>query len=109
MGIYHENTQGTPQGGNLSPLLSTNIMLNEFDKELTKLGLRFTGYADDCIIAVSSEAADKRVMYSVSHYIEQKLGLKVNMTKTKITRPNKLKYLGFGFYKNTKSQHELVL
>lgn len=103
MGVYHESTQGTPQGGNLSPLLS-NIMLNELDKELTKRGLRFTRYADDCIIAVSSEAAAKRVMYSVSRYIEQKLGLKVNMTKTKITRPNKLKYLGFGFYKNIKSQ-----
>ena len=38
---------GTPQGGNLSPLLS-NIMLNELDKELTERGLNFVRYADDC-------------------------------------------------------------
>ena len=90
--------QGTPQGGNLSPLLS-NIMLNELDKELEARGLIFTRYADDCIILVRSEAAAKRVMYSITSWIERKLGLKVNATKTKITRPSKLKYLGFGFVK----------
>ncbi|TVX06244.1 maturase, partial [Streptococcus pneumoniae] len=63
-----------------SPLLS-NIMLNELDKELEKRGLRFVRYADDCVITVGSEAASKRVMYSVSRFIEKRLGLKVNMTK----------------------------
>ncbi|MDS4356912.1 reverse transcriptase domain-containing protein, partial [Streptococcus pneumoniae] len=78
-----------------------NIMLNELDKELEKRGLRFVRYADDCVITVGSEAAAKRVMYSVNRFIEKRLGLKVNMTKTKITRPRELKYLGFGFWKSS--------
>jgi group II intron reverse transcriptase/maturase len=98
-GRYEETKLGTPQGGNLSPLLS-NIMLNQLDKELEARGLRFTRYADDCVILVKSGAAAKRVMYSITDFIERKLGLKVNMTKTRITRPNKLKYLGFGFWKD---------
>ena len=97
-GKYEPTELGAPQGGNLSPLLS-NIMLNELDKELEARGLRFTRYADDCVIAVGSEASAKRVMFSITSWIERKLGLKVNATKTKITRPGKLKYLGFGFYK----------
>ena len=101
-GQRHKTLVGTPQGGNLSPLLS-NVMLNELDKELEKRGLRFVRYADDCVITVGSEAAAKRVMYSVSRFIEKRLGLKVNMTKTKtkITRPRELKYLGFGFWKSS--------
>ncbi|SNN55930.1 reverse transcriptase/maturase, group FT II introns [Streptococcus pneumoniae] len=99
-GQRYKTLVGTPQGGNLSPLLS-NIMLNELDKELEKRGLRFVRYADDCVITVGSEAASKRVMYSVSRFIEKRLGLKVNMTKTKITRPRELKYLGFGFWKSS--------
>ncbi|HGP8399387.1 TPA: group II intron reverse transcriptase/maturase, partial [Streptococcus pneumoniae] len=99
-GQRYKTLVGTPQGGNLSPLLS-NIMLNELDKELEKRGLRFVRYADDCVITVGSEAAAKRVMYSVSRFIEKRLGLKVNMTKTKITRPRELKYLGFGFWKSS--------
>ena len=99
---YEETKLGTPQGGNLSPLLS-NIMLNELDKELEARGLRFTRYADDCVIAVRSEASAKRVMRSITDWIQRKLGLKVNMTKTRIARPQKLKYLGFGFYKDSKA------
>lgn len=91
-GQRHKTLVGTPQGGNLSPLLS-NIMLNELDKELESRGLRFVRYADDCVITVVSEAAAKRVMHSISRYIEKRLGLKVNMTKTKIVRPSKLKKL----------------
>ena len=98
-GLYEATELGTPQGGNLSPLLS-NIMLNELDKELERRGLRFTRYADDCVIVVGSEASAKRVMYSITSWIERKLGLKVNATKTQITRPTKLKYLGFGFWKS---------
>ncbi len=89
---------GTPQGGNLSPILS-NIMLNELDRELEARGLNFVRYADDCIIAVGSSAAANRVMNSIVKWIERKLGLKVNMTKTKVTKPSRLKYLGFGFVK----------
>ena len=102
-GRYEKTEQGTPQGGNLSPLLS-NIMLNELDKELEKRGLRFVRYADDCVIAVRSETSAKRVMYSITDWIERKLGLKVNAEKTHITRPSNLKYLGFGFYKDSKTK-----
>nr|WP_270399208.1 group II intron reverse transcriptase/maturase [Longicatena caecimuris] len=91
-GKYEKSEKGTPQGGNLSPLLS-NIILNELDKELESRGLHFTRYADDCVIAVKSRASANRVMYTITKWIEHKLGLKVNATKTHITRPNKLKYL----------------
>ena len=96
-GVVSPTKVGTPQGGNLSPLLS-NIMLNELDKELEKRGLRFTRYADDCIIVVKSEKAANRVMESITKFIEKKLGLKVNVEKSKVARPNDIKYLGFGFY-----------
>ena len=96
-GVISPTKIGTPQGGNLSPLLS-NIMLNELDKELEKRGLRFTRYADDCIIVVKSEKAANRVMESITKFIEKKLGLKVNVTKSKVAGPTDIKYLGFGFY-----------
>lgn len=102
-GKYKATTKGTPQGGNLSPLLS-NIILNELDKELENRGLNFVRYADDCIITVKSRASANRVMHSITKWIESKLQLKVNATKSKVTRPTKLKYLGFGFYFNGKDQ-----
>ena len=95
-GGYEETTTGTAQGGNLSPLLS-NIMLNELDQELEARGHLFVRYADDCVIAVKSSAAASRVMHTITRWIEKRLGLKVNMSKTKITKPTGLKYLGFGF------------
>ena len=97
-GKYEPTDVGTPQGGNLSPLLS-NIMLNELDYELDHRHLNFVRYADDVVIVLKSKAAATRVMYSVTSWIERKLGLKVNATKTKVTPPSKLKYLGFGFWK----------
>lgn len=97
-GIIQETKKGTPQGGNLSPSLS-NIMLNELDIELEKRGLNFVRYADDCLIMVKSEKAANRVMESITTFITRKLGLKVNVEKSKIARPNEIKYLGFGFYK----------
>jgi group II intron reverse transcriptase/maturase len=100
---YKESVIGTPQGGNLSPLLA-NIMLNELDKEMEQRGLNFVRYADDCIIMVGSEMSAKRVMRNLSKFIEEKLGLKVNMTKSKVDRPSGLKYLGFGFYFDSKAQ-----
>lgn len=102
---YKETIIGTPQGGNLSPLLS-NIMLNELDKELESRNLRFVRYADDCIIMVKSEMAARRVMRSVTKYIEEKLGLIVNTTKSKITKPYNpdMKFLGFGFFKDYQSK-----
>ena len=97
-GVLTETKKGTPQGGNLSPLLS-NIMLNELDKELDKRGLKYVRYADDCLIMVKSEKAANRVMESITTFITKKLGLIVNVEKSKVARPNQIKYLGFGFYK----------
>ena len=97
-GVITETKKGTPQGGNLSPLLS-NIMLNELDKELDKRGLKYVRYADDCLIMVKSEKAANRVMESITRFITKKLGLIVNVEKSKVARPNQIKYLGFGFYK----------
>ncbi|MBD5187926.1 MAG: group II intron reverse transcriptase/maturase [Bacteroidales bacterium] len=102
-GMYEATELGTPQGGNLSPLLS-NVMLNELDKELVNRGLRYVRYADDCVIAVGSSASANRVMHTITKWIEQKLGLKVNATKTHVCRPSKLKYLGFGFYKSPQTK-----
>ncbi len=96
-GVVMETEEGTPQGGNLSPLLS-NIMLNELDKELTKRGLKFCRYADDCNIYVKSRKAAERVMTSITRFIEEKLKLKVNKDKSAVERPWKLKFLGFSFY-----------
>ena len=99
---YKESVIGTPQGGNLSPLLA-NIMLNELDKEMEQRGLNFVRYADDSIIMVGSEMSAKRVMRNLTKFIEEKLGLKVNMAKSKVDRPSGLKYLGFGFYYDSKA------
>lgn len=106
-GMYEATELGTPQYGNLSLLLS-NVMLNELDKELVRRGLRYVRYADDCVIAVSSEASAKRVMHSIIKWIERVLGLKVNATKTHVCRPSKLKYLGFGFYKSPQTKQWTV-
>ena len=97
-GEFEETTVGTPQGGNLSPLLS-NIYLNELDKELERRGLHFARYADDCVIFIKTEFSAERVMRNIVTFIETKLKLKVNAEKTHITRPTKLKYLGFSFTK----------
>jgi RNA-directed DNA polymerase len=101
-GNYEETPDGTPQGGNLSPLLS-NIMLNELDKELERRGLRFVRYADDALIFVKSEKAANRVMKTIVRFIERKLGLIVNAEKSKVYRPKELKFLGFGYYYDFKT------
>ncbi|MEH7419251.1 group II intron reverse transcriptase/maturase [Neobacillus drentensis] len=102
-GKYEETPVGTPQGGNLSPLLS-NIMLNELDKELESRGLQFVRYADDALIFVKSEKAANRVMESIVRFIEIKLGLIVNIEKSEISRPKDLKFLGFGYYYDSKNE-----
>ena len=96
-GEYEDTIVGTPQGGNISPLMA-NIMLNELDKELEARGLDFVRYADDLIIMVGSRQAADRVMKSVTRFIEEKLGLEVNAEKSKVDKPKGIKYLGFGFY-----------
>lgn len=97
---YEDTIVGTPQGGNISPLLA-NIMLNELDKELEARGLSFVRYADDLIIMVGSRQAAERVMRSVTRFIEERLGLKVNAEKSRVDKPKGIKYLGFGFYYDT--------
>jgi len=95
-GLSQQRFQGTPQGSPLSPLLS-NIILNELDKELTKRGLRFVRYADDCSIFVKSKRAASRVQRNVTKFIEIKLHLQVNQQKTSICRPVNYFVLGYGF------------
>lgn len=85
---------GTPQGGNLSPILS-NIYLDQLDKELERRGHRFVRYADDCNIYVKSRKAGDRVMKSVTTFLEKKLKLTVNREKSKVGTPTKQKFLGF--------------
>lgn len=73
-------------------------MLNELDKEMEQRGLDFVRYADDLIIMVGSRQAADRVMKSIIRFIEEKLGLTVNVEKSKVDKPKGIKYLGFGFY-----------
>jgi RNA-directed DNA polymerase len=101
-GLVQPTEEGTPQGGPLSPLLS-NIMLDDFDKELEKRGLRFARYADDCNIYVRTEIAGQRVMKSVVKYLTTKLKLKVNEQKSAVARPWERKFLGFTFGKEKES------
>lgn len=96
-GVFEKTEKGTPQGGNISPILS-NIMLNELDKELESRGLQFVRYADDCVIFTKSKKSAQRVMESITRFIEKKLRLKVNKDKSKVDRPWRIKYLGFSFY-----------
>lgn len=95
-GLVNPVDEGTPQGGPLSPLLS-NIVLDEFDRELERRGLRFARYADDSNIYVRSRRAGERVMESLRRFITTKLKLKVNEQKSAVARPWKRKFLGFSF------------
>jgi group II intron reverse transcriptase/maturase len=93
-GVAVSNDEGVPQGGPLSPLLS-NVVLDELDWELAQRGHRFVRYADDANIYVQSERAGKRVMASVTDFIERRLRLKVNAAKSAVARPEERHFLGF--------------
>ena len=95
-GLVNSVEEGTPQGGPLSPLLS-NIVLDEFDRELERRGLRFARYADDSNIYVRSKRAGERVMDSLKRFLAMKLKLKVNEQKSAVARPGARKFLGFSF------------
>jgi RNA-directed DNA polymerase len=95
-GLVNPVEEGTPQGGPLSPMLS-NIVLDEFDRELERRGLRFARYADDCNIYVRSRRAGERVMESVTRFVTVRLKLKVNQQKSAVARPWERKFLGFSF------------
>ncbi len=96
-GVKRAVTEGTPQGGPLSPILS-NIVLDELDKELESRGLRFVRYADDISIFVGSQRAAERVLAGITAWIESRLKLRVNREKSGIRRPSKGQLLGFGFW-----------
>ena len=93
-GLTKVSTQGTPQGGPLSPLLS-NILLNDLDKELESREHKFCRYADDCNIYVHTQRAGERVKESVTLFLSNKLKLKVNEAKSAVERPWKRKFLGY--------------
>lgn len=102
-GVVTRTEEGSPQGGNLSPLLS-NIYLTAFDRELERRGHKFVRYADDVNIYVKSQRAAERVLASSRRFLEAKLKLKVNETKSKAGSPLKLKFLGFALRSTKKGQ-----
>ena len=93
-GLFEESREGTPQGGPLSPLLS-NLVLDELDRELERRRHRFVRYADDCNIYVRSEKAGRRVMQSLTRFIEERLKLQINAEKSAVARPWHRSFLGF--------------
>ena len=93
-GLTEPRTEGTPQGGPLSPLLS-NILLDDLDKELERRGHAFCRYADDCNIYVGSQRAGERVLQSLTQYLRDQLKLTVNRQKSAVDRPWRRKFLGF--------------
>lgn len=102
-GLMEPRTEGTPQGGPLSPLLS-NILLDDLDKELEKRRHAFCRYADDCNIYVGSQRAGQRVMESLTRYLREKLKLKVNPNKSAVDRPWNRKFLGFSLTQQKESR-----
>lgn len=93
-GVVSPRTEGTPQGGPLSPVLS-NILLDDLDKELERRGHRFARYADDCNVYVKSQAAGERVLASLERFVSARLRLKVNRAKSAVARPWERKFLGY--------------
>jgi RNA-directed DNA polymerase len=105
-GLVSPRSEGTPQGGPLSPLLS-NILLDELDKELERRGHRFVRYADDCNIYVRSQRGGERVLASVERFLQDRLRLKVNRDKSAVDRPWNRKFLGYTF--TTRFQAQLKI
>jgi len=95
-GLVHATEEGTPQGSPLSPLLS-NVMLDDLDRELDRRGHQFVRFADDTMIYVRSRRAARRVMESITQYVEQRLKLKVNRQKSAVALAKKRFFLSFGF------------
>lgn len=93
-GLVSPRTEGTPQGGPLSPLLS-NVLLDELDKELERRGHRFARYADDANVYVRSKAAGERVMASLEKFLTERLRLTINREKSAVARPWERKFLGY--------------
>jgi len=106
-GLVSPVAEGTPQGGPLSPLLS-NIVLDEFDRELARRGHRFARYADDSNIYVRSRRAGERVMKSLTRFISTKLKLQVNQSKSAVAEPWERKFLGFSFTRSESPKRRIA-
>ncbi len=103
-GVVMETEEGSPQAGNISPLLA-NIYLNEFDQEYEKRGVKFVRYADDIVLLAKSDRAAKRLLETSTKYLEERLKLKVNQEKSRVVSVfaiRNFKYLGFTLGKNGK-------
>ncbi len=106
-GVVVESVEGTPQGGPLSPLLS-NVLLDEWDRELERRGHRFVRYADDCNIYVRSRRAGERVLASCRDFLERRLRLKVNEEKSAVARPWARQFLGYSVTNGKKPKQRLA-
>jgi len=107
-GVKVSTEEGVPQGGPLSPLLS-NVVLSELDEELSRRGLRFVRYADDCNIYVRSERAGQRVKASVTEFIRRRLRLTVNEAKSAVARPDTRHFLGYRLHPTPGQPTEITL
>ena len=105
--VVRARTEGTPQGGPLSPLLS-NVLLTDLDRELERRGHRFCRYADDCNIYVGSEKAGLHAMEAITGYLERKLRLRVNREKSAVARPWERKFLGYSFTLHHKARLKIA-
>ena len=103
-GAFQPTEEGVPQGGPLSPLCG-NIMLNGLDRELERRGHKFVRYADGCMIMCRSKKSAERTLENIVPFITGKLFLKVNLQKTTVGHISKVKYLGYGFYRQIGRAH----
>lgn len=106
-GLVSPTDEGTPQGGPLSPLLS-NLLLDEWDRELERRGHRFVRYADDCNIYVRSERAGERVLAGMKQFLARRLRLQVNEQKSAVGKPSERKFLGYSFTSKTPTQRRIA-
>jgi RNA-directed DNA polymerase len=107
-GVVEARTEGTPQGGPLSPLLS-NVLLDDLDRELERRQLAFCRYADDCNIYVGSRVAGERVMSGIRVFLEDTLRLRVNAQKSAVARPWERKFLGYSVTAHRESRLRIAL
>lgn len=106
-GLVKPTEEGVPQGGPLSPILS-NLLLDDLDRELEKRNLHFVRYADDCNIYVASQRAGERVLESITKFLDKRLRLKVNETKSAVGRPWARKFLGFTFTNRKQTKRRIA-
>ena len=101
-GVVMRTEEGSPQGGNLSPLLA-NVYLDKFDKEFEGRGVKVIRYADDIVLLAKSQRAAERLLETSSRYLEKKLKLKVNTEKSRavsVYSIRNFKFLGFALGRN---------